>query len=90
MNEYDTELVKAILAKENYAFVKSELEADIVMLNTCAIRENAHRKVYGRIHDIRHDRDGRPVMIGLLGCMATILRKELLENRNINIDFIAG
>lgn len=97
MNEYDTELVKAILAKENYTFTKDELEADVVMLNTCAIREHAHRKVYGRIHDIRYKRsqmtDGRnkkPVKFGLLGCMATNLRKELLEDNNLKIDFIAG
>ena len=101
MNEYDTELIQAILAKENFAFVKDELEADIVILNTCAIRENAHRKVYGRIHDIRHNRRNghslpagrqvdKPVMIGILGCMATNLRTDLLENRNLKIDFIAG
>jgi len=90
MNEYDTELVRAILEKANYTFVKSELEADIVMLNTCAIRENAHRKIYGRIHNIHHQRNGNPVMIGILGCMATNLRTDLLENRNLKIDFIAG
>lgn len=90
MNEYDTELVKAILAKENYSFVKAEADADIIMLNTCAIRENAHRKVYGRVDLIRHQRKGQPVMIGLLGCMVTNLRKELLEDRRLKIDFIAG
>lgn len=98
MNEYDTELVKAILAKENYAFTKDELEADVIMLNTCAIREHAHRKIYGRIHEIKYKRSelkepekrDKPFKIGILGCMATNLRTELLENRNINIDFIAG
>lgn len=90
MNEYDTELIKAILEKKKYTFVNSELEADVVMLNTCAIRENAHRKVYGRIHDVRHKRNGSPVKIGILGCMATNLRQELLENKNLDIDFIAG
>lgn len=98
MNEYDTELVKAILAKENYSFTNDETAADIVMLNTCAIREHAHRKVYGRVHEIRYKRkqsavDGRQsteVKIGLLGCMATNLRKELLEDKTLNIDFIAG
>ncbi len=90
MNEYDTELIKAILLKENFAFVPTENEADVIMLNTCAIRENAHRKVYGRVHDIHHDRQGRPVMIGILGCMATNLRQELFENRKLKIDFIAG
>ena len=90
MNEYDSELIKSILAKEDFTFTKVEGEADIVMLNTCAIRENAHRKVYGRVHDIHHRRNGTPVMIGILGCMATNLRKELFEERNLRIDFIAG
>ena len=90
MNEYDTELVRSILQKENYVFVKNELDADIVLLNTCAIRENAHRKVYGRVHEIKHLRGERPVMIGILGCMATNLRTELLDNKSLDVDFIAG
>lgn len=90
MNEYDSELVRAILKKENYEFVGRESEADIVMLNTCAIREHAHRKVYGRVHSIRHARKGKPVMIGILGCMATNLRQEIFEDRSLKIDFIAG
>ncbi len=90
MNEYDSELVRSILRKENYVFVPSEQEADIVMLNTCAIREHAHRKVYGRVHNIRHERNGRPVLIGILGCMATNLRQEIFEDRSLKIDFIAG
>ena len=98
MNVYDTELVKSILTKENYAFVPTEDEADVIMLNTCAIRENAHRKVYGRVNHILHkrkeSRDGtqaaRPVKIGILGCMATNLRTELLDNKQLKIDFIAG
>ena len=48
MNEYDTELIRSILTKDNYTFVESENEADVVMLNTCSVRENAHRRVYGR------------------------------------------
>src|SRR3569623_1561023 len=91
MNEYDSELVKSILQKENYEFVKSEFDADIVMLNTCAIREHAHRKVYGRVHNIRHARGkDKPVLIGILGCMATNLRQEIFEDRSLKIDFIAG
>ena len=91
MNEYDSELVRSILKKENYEFVTDELSADIIMLNTCAIREHAHRKVYGRVHSIRHARGkNNPVMIGILGCMATNLRRDLLEDRGLKIDFIAG
>jgi tRNA-2-methylthio-N6-dimethylallyladenosine synthase len=90
MNEYDTQLVRAILTKEDYTFVSTEDKADIVMLNTCAIREHAHQKIYNRVHDIHQARNGHPVMIGILGCMATNLRQELFENRKLKIDFIAG
>jgi len=97
MNEYDSELVRTILTKENYTFVPKEDEADIIMLNTCAIREHAHRKVYGRIHSIKHRRKelnklNKPnePLIGILGCMATNLRTDLLEDKHLDIDFIAG
>ena len=91
MNEYDSELVRSILKKENYEFVSDELKADIVLLNTCSVREHAHLKVCGRVHNIRHARGkDNPVMIGILGCMATHLRQDLLEDRSLKIDFIAG
>ena len=90
MNEYDTELVRSILAKAGYAFTDDETAADIVLLNTCSVRENAHRKVFGRVHTIRHNRSGSPVTIGILGCMASSLREELINDRHLNIDFIAG
>ncbi len=90
MNEYDSELVRAILSKDNYQFVNDEHDADIVMLNTCSVRENANRKVYNRIHTIRHNHQNSDVKIGVLGCMATNFRKALLEDRNLHLDFIAG
>jgi tRNA-2-methylthio-N6-dimethylallyladenosine synthase len=93
MNEYDTELIKSILKTHHYQFSPSEMEADIVMLNTCSVRENANRKIYGRVHEIRHNRkvQGKgKVLIGILGCMATNFRQALLEDPHLGIDFIAG
>ncbi len=90
MNEYDTELVRSILLAENYQMVDQENQADIVMLNTCSVRENANRKVYNRIHTIRHNRNGDPVLIGVLGCMATNFRKRLLEDKQLGLDFVVG
>lgn len=91
MNEYDSELVRAIMTGAGYAFTDDEAEADIIMLNTCSVRDNAHRKVYGNIHEIRHRRQGgRPFLIGILGCMATGLRQELLDNRELALDFVVG
>lgn len=91
MNEYDSELVRAILAKAGYRFTDNEAEADIILLNTCSVRENAHRKVYGHIHEIHHRQKGKKgVLVGLLGCMATGLREELLERNDLKLDFIVG
>ena len=53
MNVYDTELVKSILLKNQFGITDSENQADIVMLNTCSVRDNANRKIYNRVHEIK-------------------------------------
>ncbi len=90
MNEYDTELVRAILTKEKYEFTSSPEDAEIILLNTCSVRENANRKVYGRIHKIRSEKGKERVLIGVLGCMATNFRQDLLKDPNLPIDFVVG
>lgn len=90
MNVYDTEIVRSVLGKSGFDFTEAESEADIVLLNTCSVRENANNKVYSRIHNILNGRKGDGVKIGILGCMATNFRKQLLENPKLPIDFIAG
>ncbi len=90
MNVYDTEIVKSVLGKDGFGFTESEMDADVVLLNTCSVRENANNKVYSRIHKILNGRKGDDVKIGILGCMATNFRKQLLENPKLPIDFIAG
>jgi len=90
MNEYDTELIRSILLKGGYAFTDSEVEADVILLNTCSVREKANRTVFGLVHRIRHDRQGRPAIYGILGCMATNLKEELLNDTHLDIDLIAG
>ncbi|MEK9656896.1 MAG: tRNA (N6-isopentenyl adenosine(37)-C2)-methylthiotransferase MiaB [bacterium] len=90
MNVYDSELVKSILVKHKYHFVDSEKDADVVMLNTCSIRENATFKIYNRVHEIKRHHSTGKVKVGILGCMATNFKTELLENKKLKIDFIAG
>ncbi len=90
MNEYDTELIRAVLTDAHYQLVESEYDADIIMLNTCSVRENANRKVYNRIHRLRSIRNGEPLFIGILGCMSTDFRKSLIENKELNLDFVIG
>lgn len=71
MNEHDTENIKAILEELSYKETEVMEEADLILLNTCSIRENAHNKVFGMIGRIKHLKETRPnVMAGICGCMA--------------------
>lgn len=71
MNEHDSENVKAILEDMGYKEANSMEIADLVILNTCAIRENAHNKVFGMIGRLKHAKETNPnLMIAVCGCMA--------------------
>jgi tRNA-2-methylthio-N6-dimethylallyladenosine synthase len=91
MNEYDTELVKTIMeSKDQYTFVDNELDADVVLLNTCAVRENAYNRIRGRIGALKKYRqEKKDFQIGILGCMAQNLKDELLKGA-LKADFVAG
>ncbi len=90
MNEYDSELITTILTDAGYTVTAALDEAEIVLLNTCAVRENAHRKVFGHIHEMRHAHKDKPLLFGILGCMAENLKEDLLKDKNLDIAFIAG
>src|SRR5438876_736520 len=89
MNEYDTELVRAILKARGYGFTDSADTADVVLMNTCAIRENAHNKVYGHLGALKPLKEERGLVIGVLGCMAQNLKKDLLAGDSL-IDVLVG
>jgi len=90
MNEYDTQIVKEILNRNQYSFTEKPDEAEIIFLNTCSVRENAHQKVRQRIHLFKKMRTrNRKLVLGVLGCMAQSLRQELLEDK-VGVDLIAG
>ena len=91
MNEYDSELVKSILADAGHSMTGSEQDAHVILLNTCAIRENAHTRIYHRLQQLKSVKAKRsyPVTVGILGCMAQNLRDDLLDTHH-EIDFIAG
>jgi len=92
MNEYDSELVRSILLNAEYTFVENEDAADIILLNTCSVRDSAVRKIHGKIHTIKHTRkeSSRGVIIGILGCIPTNMGEELIKDKRLDIDFIAG
>ena len=71
MNEHDSENIKAILEDMSFTETNVMEEADLILLNTCAIRENAHNKVFGMIGRIKHLKESKPNLIaGICGCMA--------------------
>lgn len=90
MNTYDSELVQSILFADGFQEVSDVQEADVLLMNTCAVREHASHRVLARIGEIRHNRSGAPLLIGVLGCMASGLKQKLLETPNSPIDFLAG
>jgi len=89
MNEYDTELVRSLLTKNGFEFTGEQTRADVVLMNTCAIRENAHNRVYGHLGECRVLKRERKVVVGVLGCMAQNLKKELMETDPV-IDVLVG
>ncbi|MBD3223445.1 MAG: tRNA (N6-isopentenyl adenosine(37)-C2)-methylthiotransferase MiaB [Caldithrix sp.] len=90
MNEYDTEIVKTILKQNNYDLTEQPEEAQILFLNTCSVRENAHQKVYQRINTLKQLRKKeKKRVMGVLGCMAQNLRDELLDEK-VGVDLVAG
>ena len=90
MNYSDSEIVASILAKAGYQTTTNEMEADVIFLNTCAIRENAELRVRQRLNEFRQRKKKNPdLIIGVLGCMAERLKSKLLEEEKL-IDLVAG
>lgn len=89
MNEYDSELVRTLLKREGYVFTEDRECADVILMNTCAIRENAHTKVYTHLSDLKALKKTRPLVVGVLGCMAQNLKEELTDKEPL-VDVLAG
>ncbi|MCB0793820.1 MAG: tRNA (N6-isopentenyl adenosine(37)-C2)-methylthiotransferase MiaB [Flavobacteriales bacterium] len=90
MNFSDSEIVASILAKEGYEPVTSVDGADLVLLNTCSIRDKAEQTVLNRIDGLNHLKVKHPAMkVGVLGCMAERMREELIERKHL-VDLVVG
>jgi len=92
MNEHDTENIKAILEEMSFEEVDTMEKADLVLLNTCAIRENAHNKVFGMVGRIKHLKQEKPnLLVGMCGCMVQeeVVASEIL-NRYKWLDIVFG
>ena len=90
MNFSDSEVVASILEKEGYSTTNNENEADLILLNTCSIREKAEQTVRKRITDFRKNKQKNSnVIIGVLGCMAERLKSKFIEEEKL-VDLIIG
>ena len=90
MNVADSQLVTAVLRQAGYTTAARPEDADVILLNTCAIREHAEDRVIGRLGDLARLKQARPeVKLGLLGCMAQHNRAALVEKAPW-LDLIAG
>jgi len=89
MNVGDSEIVAAIMQGEGYVLTKAVEQADVILINTCSIRDNAEQRVWGRLAELQSHKKRRPgVSLGVIGCMAERLREELFERRAV--DVVAG
>jgi len=90
MNFADSEIVASLLQKEGYTVVDDIENTDYILINTCAIRDNAEQRIRKRLHELRAlQQRHRQVRIGILGCMAERLQSQLMVEEE-NVSFVAG
>ncbi|MBO5700602.1 MAG: tRNA (N6-isopentenyl adenosine(37)-C2)-methylthiotransferase MiaB [Bacteroidales bacterium] len=89
MNVNDSEVVLSVLQKAGYALCDSLSEANVILVNTCSIRDNAEQRIWGRLDVFLQEKKKRNnVVVGILGCMAERLKDELLKHPAV--DIVAG
>jgi tRNA-2-methylthio-N6-dimethylallyladenosine synthase len=89
MNVVDSEVIFSILGKEGYERTMNMSEADVILANTCSVRDNAEQRIWGRLEVFNKEKDARPsVVIGIVGCMAERLKDKLTETGKV--DIVAG
>jgi tRNA-2-methylthio-N6-dimethylallyladenosine synthase len=90
MNVVDSEVVAAILQQHQYEITEDINEADLVLVNTCSIRDNAEQRVRSRLRDFKKLKEKEQrVSIGIIGCMAERLKEKLLEEEHV-VDLVVG
>jgi len=90
MNVADSELVKGILYEQGFEFTKDINKADVILINTCSVRDNAEQRIFGRLGNIKKIKTvNNNAVVGILGCMAERLRQDLIENKKL-VDIVVG
>ncbi len=90
MNEYDSERVAGLLREHRYELTDSEADADLILVNTCAIREKAEEKVFSKLGELRALKARKPeLVLGVMGCMAQ-LQQTTVQKRAPYVDLVFG
>lgn len=90
MNFSDSEIIASIMGEHGFETTQDEFDADVIFLNTCAIRDNAEQRIRDRLKHLRNNKkQNRDLIIGVLGCMAERLKDKLLEEEKL-VDVVAG
>lgn len=90
MNFSDSEIIASIMGEHGFSTTTDEYDADVILLNTCAIRDNAEQRIRDRLKHLRNNKKkNRDLIIGVLGCMAERLKDKLLEEEKL-VDVVAG
>ncbi|MBQ2993552.1 MAG: tRNA (N6-isopentenyl adenosine(37)-C2)-methylthiotransferase MiaB [Alistipes sp.] len=90
MNAGDSEIVVSIMQREGYRYTEQIAEADVILINTCSIRDNAEQRIWGRLSEMRRLRKAKPTLVvGIIGCMAERLKEKLIESES-GVDVVAG
>lgn len=86
MNVNDTEIVQGVMNDRGYAMTDKPEQADVILLNTCAIRDNAEKKIHERLNHLKYyKKRNKDLVVGILGCMAERLRETLLEKELVDL-----
>jgi tRNA-2-methylthio-N6-dimethylallyladenosine synthase len=90
MNVADSEVVVSILKDSGYKLTDTINNADLILINTCSIRENAEQRVWGRLNFIKNFKRKKPeIVVGVIGCMAERLKEKLIETDKL-VDIVVG
>lgn len=85
MNERDTEQVSKMFVERGYTMTGSELDADVVLINTCSVRDQAEQKALGKMGIVNRQRRYRPLVTGFMGCMAQSRGEQLLKDATVDL-----
>lgn len=89
MNQADSGIVAKVLKENNFNLVSTDKQADVILINTCAVRDNAEKRIHNRVHDLQSLKKKKPYLqIGILGCMAERLKESLVKEDKV--DIVAG